>query len=222
MIDVVIPAAGVGKRMGCNFPKQYLKINGLTILEITLKKMLKLPNLCKIILVLNQEDEYFKELNINSEKIITTIGGKERSDSVLNGLKVASTEYVLVHDAARPLVDILDIEKLVKECTNDDGGILAAKVADTIKKGNQDLSISETVDRSSLFRALTPQYFKTSLLIKAYEDAVLKNKALTDEASAMELLGYHPKLVLSNSLNIKITEPNDLLFARLLMEKELV
>ena len=222
MIDVVIPAAGVGKRMGCNFPKQYLKINGLTILEITLKKMLKLPNLGKIILVLNQEDEYFKELNINSEKIITTIGGKERSDSVLNGLKVASTEYVLVHDAARPLVDILDIEKLVKECTNDDGGILAAKVADTIKKGNQDLSISETVDRSSLFRALTPQYFKTSLLIKAYEDAVLKNKALTDEASAMELLGYHPKLVLSNSLNIKITEPNDLLFARLLMEKELV
>lgn len=222
MIDVVIPAAGVGKRMGCNFPKQYLKINGLTILEITLKKMLKLPNLCKIILVLNQEDEYFKELNINSEKIITTIGGKERSDSVLNGLKVASTEYVLVHDAARPLVDILDIEKLVKDCTNDDGGILAAKVADTIKRGNQDLSISETVDRSSLFRALTPQYFKTSLLIKAYEDAVLKNKALTDEASAMELLGYHPKLVLSNSLNIKITEPNDLLFARLLMEKELV
>ncbi len=222
MIDVVIPAAGVGKRMGCNFPKQYLKINGLTILEITLKKMLKLPNLCKIILVLNQEDEYFKELNIYSEKIVTTIGGKERSDSVLNGLKVASTEYVLVHDAARPLVDILDIEKLVKECTNDDGGILAAKVADTIKKGNQDLSISETVDRSSLFRALTPQYFKTSLLIKAYEDAVLKNKALTDEASAMELLGYHPKLVLSNSLNIKITEPNDLLFARLLMEKELV
>ncbi len=222
MIDVVIPAAGVGKRMGCNFPKQYLKINGLTILEITLKKMLKLPNLGKIILVLNQEDEYFKELNIYSEKIVTTIGGKERSDSVLNGLKVASTEYVLVHDAARPLVDILDIEKLVKECTNDDGGILAAKVADTIKKGNQDLSISETVDRSSLFRALTPQYFKTSLLIKAYEDAVLKNKALTDEASAMELLGYHPKLVLSNSLNIKITEPNDLLFARLLMEKELV
>ncbi len=222
MIDVVIPAAGVGKRMGCNFPKQYLKINGLTILEITLKKMLKLPNLGKIILVLNQEDEYFKELNIYSEKIVTTIGGKERSDSVLNGLKVASTEYVLVHDAARPLVDILDIEKLVKDCTNDDGGILAAKVADTIKKGNQDLSISETVDRSSLFRALTPQYFKTSLLIKAYEDAVLKNKALTDEASAMELLGYHPKLVLSNSLNIKITEPNDLLFARLLMEKELV
>ena len=222
MIDVVIPAAGVGKRMGCNFPKQYLKINGLTILEITLKKMLKLPNLGKIILVLNQEDEYFKELNIYSEKIVTTIGGKERSDSVLNGLKVASTEYVLVHDAARPLVDILDIEKLVKDCTNDDGGILAAKVADTIKRGNQDLSISETVDRSSLFRALTPQYFKTSLLIKAYEDAVLKNKALTDEASAMELLGYHPKLVLSNSLNIKITEPNDLLFARLLMEKELV
>lgn len=222
MIDVVIPAAGVGKRMGCNFPKQYLKINGLTILEITLKKMLKLPNLGKIILVLNQEDEYFKELNIYSEKIVTTIGGKERSDSVLNGLKVASTEYVLVHDAARPLVDILDIEKLVKDCTNDDGGILAAKVADTIKRGNQDLSISETVDRSSLFRALTPQYFKTSLLINAYEDAVLKNKALTDEASAMELLGYHPKLVLSNSLNIKITEPNDLLFARLLMEKELV
>ena len=208
--------------MGCNFPKQYLKINGLTILEITLKKMLKLPNLGKIILVLNQEDEYFKELNIYSEKIVTTIGGKERSDSVLNGLKVASTEYVLVHDAARPLVDILDIEKLVKDCTNDDGGILAAKVADTIKRGNQDLSISETVDRSSLFRALTPQYFKTSLLINAYEDAVLKNKALTDEASAMELLGYHPKLVLSNSLNIKITEPNDLLFARLLMEKELV
>ena len=222
MIDVVIPAAGVGKRMGCNFPKQYLKINGLTILEITLKKMLKLPNLGKIILVLNQEDEYFKELNIYSEKIVTTIGGKERSDSVLNGLKVASTEYVLVHDAARTLVDILEIEKLVKDCTNDDGGILAAKVADTIKRGNQDLSISETVDRSSLFRALTPQYFKTSLLINAYEDAVLKNKALTDEASAMELLGYHPKLVLSNSLNIKITEPNDLLFARLLMEKELV
>ena len=159
MIDVVIPAAGVGRRMGCNFPKQYLKINGLTILEITLKKMLKLPNLGKIILVLNQEDEYFKELNIYSEKIVTTIGGKERSDSVLNGLKVASTDYVLVHDAARPLVDILDIEKLVKDCTNDDGGILAAKVADTIKKGNQDLSISETVDRSSLFRALTPQYF---------------------------------------------------------------
>ena len=132
-------------------------------------------------------------------------------------LDKVSTEYVMVHDAARPLVRTCDIDNLVAGCTGadfKDGGILACAVADTIKQEKTDRAVIEkTVPRKHLYRALTPQLFKTKLLKDALDYAYRNNIAITDDASAMELLGFHPRLVEGSSTNIKITSPDDLLIA---------
>lgn len=221
LIDVVIPAAGVGKRMGANIPKQYLKIDNLTILERTINKFIDLSFINNIIVVLDKNDVWFNEININSKKIIRVDGGKERANSVLNGLKKATTDFVLIHDAARPLVDKSDIINLINQCSDENGGILALRVSDTIKRSDNSMNILKTEPRDNLYRALTPQYFKTNLIISAYENAFENDLVLTDEASAMELFGYSPKLVLGSPLNIKITEQQDLIFANLVISNRI-
>ena len=214
IVDVVVPAAGVGRRMGAQIPKQYLTISTQTVLEHTLSRLLEVDCLNNIIVVLGAEDEYFKDLAISSHpRLKLALGGKERGDSVLNGLKLATTDFVLVHDAARPCVLVSDIKALVLQCTDDNGGILAAPLCDTIKRASPDHRIAATVPRDGLYRAFTPQNFKRELLIKAYEEAAQKHLVLTDEASAMEALGYEPRLIRGDAMNIKITEPSDLALA---------
>ena len=220
LLDVVIPAAGVGSRMGSSIPKQYLKIQNIEIIAHTISVFLNLPYINNIIVVLSKEDSYFKSLPIASHKKIKLAqGGKERADSVLAGLYQSSTEYVMVHDAARPLLTEHDVNKLVDEAIADDcsGGILCSAVSDTLKLESDGL-IAKTVDRSYMFRAFTPQLFKTKDLIKALQDGFLNNALITDEASAMERAGFKVKLVSGRSDNIKITTQDDLFIANALFE----
>lgn len=224
MIDVVIPAAGVGKRMGATIPKQYLMIGNKTVLETTVSKLLSIKEIGKVVISINPADSNFstlKMLDIYKDRIVIADGGKERSDSVLNGLKKATTDFVMVHDAARPCFSEKDILELATKGCNENGAILVAPVADTIKRVDGKMNIVETIPRSQIYRALTPQLFKKDLLIKAYENAMNNNLVMTDEASAMELLGYKPKAVVGSSTNIKITEPLDLKLAEFFIENNL-
>lgn len=218
-LDVVIPAAGVGSRMHSDIPKQYLSIFGKEVITRTIEAFLDLECVKNIIVVIGQNDVTFKTLPISKHhKIKIAIGGLERVDSVLSGLKQSTCNYVMVHDAARPLVVHDDILNLIDTCTKNNcvGGILACAVADTLKS-EKDGCIVSTVDRSHMYRAQTPQLFDTKLLIEAIEKALSKNALITDEASAMELCGYAVKIVEGKSTNFKLTTPDDFDLAKALI-----
>lgn len=216
-IWAVVPAAGVGKRVGDALPKQYLRLHHQTIIEWSLERLLKVPEIRKIVVAVSAGDEYWPDLEIQSlQRIETTAGGYERCHSVLNGLNVlasqaADEDWVLVHDAARPCVRVEDIEKLIQAVLErNQGGILAIPVRDTMKLSNESNEIEETVNRDSLWHALTPQLFRYGELKQALEKALEDGFEVTDEASAMEHAGYKPLLVEGHSDNIKITLPEDL------------
>jgi 2-C-methyl-D-erythritol 4-phosphate cytidylyltransferase len=224
----VIPAAGVGKRMMIDRPKQYLQLHGKTVIEHTLNRLLCLESITGVVLSITEGDEYWPELNYQSTKpLIIAKGGKERSDSVLNALlllneKVDAAEsvYALVHDAARPCVRLDDIQLLISEATNVNGGLLATPVRDTMKRSDKNNEVHETVDRNQLWHALTPQMFRLDLLISALQNAQQNNLPITDDASAMELAGYKPKLIKAHEDNIKITRAFDLELAELFTCKQ--
>ncbi|MFM2588831.1 2-C-methyl-D-erythritol 4-phosphate cytidylyltransferase [Vibrio sp. TBV020] len=224
-IVAVVPAAGVGSRMKADRPKQYLLINQRTVLEHTVEKLLRHPAISKVIVAITDGDPYFPELSLASNpQVIRVSGGKERADSVLSALhyveKHQLADWVMVHDAARPCVDLADIERLI-ECAyaNQLGGILAAPVKDTMKRSNQNQDIDHTVDREALWHALTPQMFKTQMLTQALADALKQGVQITDEASAIEWLERKPALVQGRSDNIKITQPEDLALAEFYLNR---
>ncbi|WP_100656244.1 2-C-methyl-D-erythritol 4-phosphate cytidylyltransferase [Alteromonas flava] len=219
---VVIPAAGVGKRMQADRPKQYLLLNGEPLLAHTLKKLLAHPKLGQLFLVVNDDDGYVDELNLAQEPRITRVsGGSERVDSVLNGLRAVAqhakaNEWVLVHDAARPCVSATDIDALIQHVTHhQQGGILAYPVRDTMKQASADQPnlVAQTQPREHLWHALTPQMFRLDELTRAIEQGLAQGASITDEASAMEQAGYRVSLVEGCVSNIKVTRPPDLALA---------
>ena len=219
----VVPAAGVGKRMSADRPKQYLELAGKTVIEHTLLRLLSANIFTAVAVAISKEDPYWPELDVSvHEQVITADGGKERADSVLSALKsirdLASDEdWVLVHDAARPCITATDINLLIDTLRTDDvGGILALSSHDTLKDV-EGKNIVGTLDRSHIWRALTPQMFKYGSLKNALEIAE-GNPAITDEASALELQGLQPKIVEGRPDNIKITRPEDLALAQFYME----
>jgi 2-C-methyl-D-erythritol 4-phosphate cytidylyltransferase len=222
----VIPAAGAGKRMGGDRPKQYLHIAGKTVLEHSLDRLLNCPEINGAIVAISSGDEYWEDLNYQHEKsVLLATGGKERSDSVLNALHELSqtaddNDWVLVHDAARPCVRQEDIHKLIQSCKNHSvGGILAVPVKDTIKKSNSITEICETVDRSNLWQAQTPQMFRLGSLRDALSEALVAGVKITDDASAMEWVGHQPLLVEGHADNIKITRQEDVNLALFYFDK---
>ena len=224
---MIVPAAGSGSRMRADKPKQYLTINHKTILEHTLERLLLLPGLFGVVVLVSPDDPFWSQLDImRHPKIVVREGGKERSDSVLNGLtflrdRVQQDDWILVHDAARPCVDLQDIENLVLTLqTHPVGGILGSPVADTIKYVDADGSIEQTLDRETLWRAYTPQMFRYGVLISSLQSALTAGETITDEASAVELAGYAPIMVEGRSDNIKVTRPEDLPLAALLLERQ--
>jgi 2-C-methyl-D-erythritol 4-phosphate cytidylyltransferase len=221
-IAAIVPAAGVGSRMGSVMPKQYIELAGKTILEHTLAKLSELPQLSQIVVAVSENDPFFSQLPCVDQRIMRATGGKERADSVLNSLLFLADNpphWVLVHDAARPLVDIDDINTLISECiSTDEGGILASKVKDTIKRGVT--HVEHTVPRDDLWQALTPQLFKYNDLKNALQNALAENVLITDEASAIEWAKKPVKLVSGRSDNIKITTPEDLDLAGFLLQKQ--
>lgn len=223
-LAVVIPAAGIGKRMKASCPKQYLEIGGITILEHTVSKFINHPQIEKIVLVISEGDEYFYESTLkDNEKISLVDGGAERVDSVLAGLESIDDKvypWVLVHDAARPCLTRDDLDKLITECiSHDQGGILAIPVRDTMKRSNGHM-VSQTVEREHLWHALTPQMFPTTQLINSINDAISVGYTVTDEASAIEYDGGKCLLIEGSSENIKITRPSDLELAKFFLSKQ--
>jgi len=224
---VVVPAAGMGSRMGSEIPKQYLLLGTKTILEHTLERLLEIPALAGIVVAVSETDLLWKSLPINKNPLIhTVIGGAERANSVLNGLdylhdKLQAQDWVLVHDAARPCVTLSNISLLCESLKNDDvGGILAIPVSDTLKQVAAHNVIDKTIDRGPLWRAQTPQLFRYQLLCDCLTQTIARNDTITDEASALELCGFTPKVVEGREDNIKITRPDDLLLAAFILQQQ--
>lgn len=217
-IVAVVPAAGVGSRMKADRPKQYLTINAITILEHTVNKLLSHPQVSKVVVAVSEGDPYFPELSLSQHPDVVRVkGGNERADSVLSALNYIQEsglgDWVMVHDAARPCIQQGDIDKLIEAALSHPvGGILAAPVRDTMKRG-VDGQIDHTVERANLWHALTPQMFRTLPLQQALTEALEQGVSITDEASAFEWKGASPALVAGRSDNFKVTQPEDLALA---------
>ncbi len=220
----VIPAAGVGKRMGSNIPKQYLPLAGTTVLQQTLSVFLNHADIGGIVLSISDNDPYWQDMageyqQNNSKPVLVASGGQERCYSVLNALNLLSNyaqedDWVLVHDAARPCLLSSDIDLLISGLKDSAcGGLLGLPMADTVKRCDPEHQVLGTVDRSDLWRALTPQMFPLRLLKEALTHALDNNALVTDEASAIELQGLQPKIIEGQGSNIKITHPSDLFVA---------
>ena len=216
----VVPAAGIGSRMQADRPKQYLSIHGKTVFEHTLERLLCNERIAQIIVALAPDDDFGRKLSIvHHEKVTIVDGGKERVNSVLNGLKTLEgfaqkEDWVLVHDVARPCLEQKELNALMDTLEDDSvGGLLAVPVSDTIKRVNKNHDIETTVDRSQLWHALTPQMFRLGQLTLAIEQALENNVTVTDESSAIEAAGLCAKVVEGCRSNIKITRPEDLALA---------
>ncbi|MGC1854929.1 MAG: 2-C-methyl-D-erythritol 4-phosphate cytidylyltransferase [Candidatus Aquirickettsiella sp.] len=210
----IVPAAGVGNRMQIDLPKQYISINGKKILEYTLTTLLNYPKFKKCVVVINKKDRYWSDLQFSSSHLLTAWGGDERCHSVFNGLLALKdyakkNDWILVHDAARPLLHQNDIDKLITHLDNHPiGGLLGHPVKNTVKHFNN-LQF-ETLDRKNLWEAVTPQMFRYHWLLNALGSAIKKNQFTTDEANAIELFGQQPKMIEGRTDNIKVTDKNDL------------
>ena len=222
----VVPAAGVGKRMGSEKPKQYLPLLGKEVIEHTINRLLAEPALEKIVVAVSPEDNHWSQLDcLKDPRIEIVEGGAERSDSVLNGLRhlsgfASQQDWVLVHDVARPCIANSDIQRLISELSEHAvGGILAVPMSDTVKQV-EGKTISGTVDRSRLWRAQTPQMFRYQLLMDSLSAGIERDLSITDEASAIELAGYSPEVVEALLPNLKITRPQDLALAEYYLKKE--
>lgn len=211
----VIPAAGIGKRVGATIPKQYLSILNKTIIEHSLVPFLAHPEIKRVIVSLAENDQWFAALPVAKHpKVETVVGGAERVDSVLAALNnINSDDYVLVHDAARPCITLGDIDKLISSVkTHQQGAILASKVRDTMKRSDDNNNILSTVERDNLWHALTPQMFINQSLINAIKENTQPEK-ITDEASALEMSGLAVNIVEGRSDNLKVTREEDLKLA---------
>ncbi|MDH5728548.1 MAG: 2-C-methyl-D-erythritol 4-phosphate cytidylyltransferase [Gammaproteobacteria bacterium] len=221
---VVIPAAGVGARMQADRPKQYLSLLDTTVIEHSANVFLTHPRMRGVVLVLSPEDSYWPGLALNHEKLSIASGGEERCHSVLNGLEFLSSladdsDWVLVHDAARPCLQSSDIDKLIEQTAErQQGGLLGLPVADTLKFCQQQ-KVKKTIDRTGLWRALTPQIFRLGELKQALQQALADEYLVTDEASAMEHAGHEPLMVEGRADNIKITHPQDLVLASIFLRQ---
>ena len=214
----LLPAAGVGARMGATSPKQYLQIGGKPMLRHTLDAFRSSPLVAHTYVVVSADDPYIDGVVPPDGVTVLRCGGATRMESIRNGLRalhgsIAPDDWVLVHDAARPGLDAELIERLIVETgEHPAGGLLALPVVDTVKR-----SVAgevSTVSRDGLWLAQTPQMFRYQLLLRAL-DAVTDPSAITDDASAVEALGLAPKLVEGHPRNLKVTLPADIRIAEM-------
>lgn len=222
----VVPAAGSGRRMAAEVPKQYLKLNGVPILEHTLRALLACPDIRGVVVVLDPSDRRADAIpSLSDPRVSTASGGDERADSVLSGLRAIAAEageqdWVLVHDAARPCISVAVLHSLITSCVSEGvGTVMAQASVDTLKRVSDDNRVIETLDRRTIWRAQTPQMFKLAELTLALSSALANDTAITDESMAMELAGYPVSILEGPSTNIKITVPADLEIAEIILRR---
>lgn len=220
----LVPAAGVGSRMGAGVPKQYLPLAGHTVLWHALNALHRTPRIEHVWVVLGEHDEHFDRYDWSAFTGGLTplrCGGPSRAASVLAGLQaiaahVDARDWILVHDAARPCVTVEMIDRLIDEVGEDDaGGILAVPISDTVKRADARQHIAQTVPRDALWAAQTPQMFRHAALLQALLQA--DPERVTDEAGAMEAVGANPRLVMGSVTNVKVTRAEDLHLAAKLL-----
>ena len=223
----VVPAAGVGKRMGSPIPKQYLALDGRLVIEQALQRLLDHDAIQAVYVALSEQDEWWPDTAFAQDsRVVRVTGGAERCHSVLNAIEAlsgvaAEDDWVLVHDAARPCVRLQDIDRLIEQgSAHAVGGLLGVPVRDTMKRTNEAAEISKTVVREQLWHAYTPQMFRLGQLHHALMVAISEESMVTDEASAMELAGFHPLMVEGHADNIKITRPEDLDLAAFYLQQQ--
>jgi len=221
----VVPAAGSGLRMGGPTPKQYLPLAGRSVLAWTLDVLLAHPRIAGVMLAVAKDDARWTECVPAGaqDRVRHVVGGVERGDSVDAGLeqlaRVRPTEeWVLVHDAARPCIHPQDLTRLIEAVEDDEvGGLLAAPCTDTIKQADDASRVGATLDRRTLWRALTPQMFRLGELRAAYAAARAADRVPTDEAAAIEATGAKPRLVAGRIDNVKVTQAEDLALAEAIL-----
>ena len=225
-IWAVVPAAGSGRRLGGEIPKQYREIAGAPLMEHTLRALLASPDIRGIVVALDPSDRRADAIDSLADvRVQTAPGGVERADSVMAGLELLATEgseedWVLVHDAARPCLLLESLTALIEQARQSgEGVILAEPVADTLKQVDEDGQVSGTVDRQSLWRAQTPQLFPLFALREALGRCLKDGRSVTDEAMAMERAGERVHVIEGPSSNIKVTVEADLAFADLVLKK---
>jgi 2-C-methyl-D-erythritol 4-phosphate cytidylyltransferase len=209
----LIPAAGQGSRMGSDVPKQYQRIGRCTLLEHSVRALMSDPRVARVLIVVAPADPHAAALALPSGVRLAPVGGSSRGESVRNGLRALAGEIelddrVLVHDAARPCLSARDLTALIDAVgVHDAGGLLAEPLSDTLKRVDG-AAVIETVERTGLWRAQTPQLFPFGILLRALEKCQDLD-AITDEAGAMERMGIRPRVVNAIDSNLKVTTPAD-------------
>jgi 2-C-methyl-D-erythritol 4-phosphate cytidylyltransferase / 2-C-methyl-D-erythritol 2,4-cyclodiphosphate synthase len=225
---LVMPAAGSGERFGERHPKQYTEIAGRTVIEWALDAFAGDPRCAGIVVALAPGDPHWPRIARERgwASIETAAGGATRAESVRRALEVlghraAPSDWVIVHDAARPCLTRSDLDRLLLECgAHPVGGLLVSPVTDTLKQGGAGSSIERTVDRARLWRALTPQMFRYGRLCAALDAAFAAGRSPTDESQALEWSGAQPARVQGAANNVKITTADDLALARAVLAPE--
>ena len=217
LVWAAVPAAGSGSRMGSPVPKQYLEIDGRRLAEHTLDALLAAGCIHEIVVAIAPDDPLWPTLPETLRRRVRTVhGGDDRAASVLHALggfsrRPAAGDWVLVHDMARPCVRPERIRSMIDELAGDEvGGLLALPMVDTLKRSDDEGRVRETVDRSALWRAQTPQVFRFGVLERALREARANGVAITDEAMAVERLGLAPRLLRGSADNIKVTIADDM------------
>ncbi|CAB0149859.1 2-C-methyl-D-erythritol 4-phosphate cytidylyltransferase [Pseudidiomarina piscicola] len=221
-VAAVLPAAGVGRRMQSEIPKQYLQLGDATVLQWTVRALNQDPRVTKIYIATSAADPYFSTLHFDSRCTIQRVdGGATRAASVAAGVRAAATDgfqWVAVHDAARPCLGAAELSSVLDAALSDSvGALLALPVADTLKHADGQQRCDKSIAREYLWQAQTPQVFRTAELLRGWLKFGTEHHEFTDEASVLEALGQRPKLVIGRRSNFKITQPGDEEIARLLL-----
>ncbi len=221
----LIPAAGSGERMGAGLPKQYLALAGKPLLYHAAGRLCGHPAIERVFVVLAQADAYFAARDWKPyEAKLTPLycGGATRAASVFNGLlaardEIGAADWVLVHDAVRPCLSPLALDRLISTLRDDQtGGLLALPVVDTLKRGDTDAYVVRSEPRENLWQAQTPQMYRYRLLLEALR--AIDPEAATDDSGAIEQLGLRPKMVMGDARNLKVTYPQDFALAEVILE----
>lgn len=225
-VNVVIVAAGTGSRMNSKLNKQFIDLDGVPVIARTIKAFNDSKIIDKIVVVISEElkANFINEIELKYDfhklyKIV--VGGKERQESVFNGLNSLepSDDIVLIHDGARPFISNILIEKIVQNSIEHKALIVAVPVKDTIKVVNNNMKVEKTLNRESLWAVQTPQVFRLNEIIEAHVYASENNIVATDDASLYELLGKEVHIIYGDYNNIKITTIEDLTISKIILDQ---